>query len=372
VSNTLDTRIGTPTSGRALYVGQNGEMYISRKYAIYRSDDGGTTWRLDCFVPAIGWKPKVAVTRLSRRLLRTYIAALQVLDDGTRVAVACDGVYRAAPGETRMSRVFHVTRGSRPLNLALDGDRLLFGEYGSDYESSRVRIYVSEDRGKTFEVGFELPRGDVRHIHNILVDRHRDCYWVLAGDFGRQPGIASLSKDLQTLEWLDRGSWKVRATGAIVRPDCLIYGTDSDSERNYIVRMDKESGKVSKLLEVGGSSLYATTFGPVFAISTCVEPNPACHSRKCGLYVSRNGADWQRIVVHRKDRFHPHYFQFGTIVLPYTYNAEPQGMYSGQAVEDVDDKFCVVEFIEANCGQQSCSNPNVVAERTAHKQENGI
>ena len=305
MDSALNVNISPANPGRALYIGRSGELYISRKYTIYRSDDGGATWRLDCFVPALGWKPRIAATRLLRRLLRTYIAALQVLADGTRVAVACDGVYRAAPGETRMSRVFHITRGSRPLNLAIDGDRLLFGEYGSGYESSRVRIYVSEDRGKTFEVGFELPRGDVRHIHNILVDRHHDCYWVLAGDFGRQSGMASLSKDLRTLEWLSRGSQKIRAVGAIMRPDCLIYGTDSDSERNYIMRMDKESGEVSELLEVEGSSLYATTFGPVFAISTCVEPNPACPSRECGLYVSRDGANWQRIVAHRKARYHP-------------------------------------------------------------------
>ena len=278
------------------------------------------------------------------RLLRYNIAAFQVLHDGSRVAVARDGVYRAGAGEERMSRVFPITRGLRPLNLTVDNNRVLFGEYGDGYESSEVFVYISEDGGRSFDVGYRFPRGDIRHVHNVIFDPHQENYWVLVGDFDRQPGIGILSKDLSTFEWLGRGSQEHRAVGAIIEPDCLLYGTDSDRERNYIVRIDKKDGKLTKLLEVEGSSLYATTFGPVHVISTCVEPNPACASRECSLYASRNGADWERSVVHKKDRYHFTFFQLGVLVLPYACNAEPRGMYSGQAVQQVDDVVRLVEW----------------------------
>lgn len=344
MNRTLDLRATGGTTGRALYIGPAGELYIARRYEIYRSDDWGTTWQLNCFVPKSGWKPLIAKSRLGARLLRYYIAAFQVLADGSRVAVARDGLYRAGPEEIRMSRVFRITRGSRPVNLAVDDSRVLFGEYGN-LDACEVFLYVSEDRGKTFDVGYRFPKGDIRHVHNILVDPHHDGYWVLVGDFGRQPGIASLSKDTQTLEWLNRGSQEYRAAAALVEPDCLIYGTDSDRERNFIVRLDKQSGQSNELLELEGSSLYAATFGPVRAISTCVEPNPTCQSRECSLYASWDGADWKQVLVHRKDPYHSKYFQFGTIVLPYAYHAQPRGMYSGQAIRCKDDRVSFVELL---------------------------
>ncbi|MGW8257816.1 MAG: hypothetical protein ACWGMZ_10060, partial [Thermoguttaceae bacterium] len=297
----LNAKAIAQTAGRVLFISSAGSCYISRKYNIYRSDDWGLSWKLDCRVPPKGWKSLAAHSTLAARLLRYNIQALQVLDDGTRVAVARDGLYRAGPGETQMTRTFTITRGSRPLNLAADGSRLLFGEYGDGFGSSEIFIYVSEDRGKTWEVGCRFPPGDIRHVHNIVVDPWKNHYWVLVGDFGRQPGIGALSKDLKTIDWLTRGGLESRAVGVILKPDCLIYGTDSDRDRNFIVRLDKKSGHIDKLLEVEGSSLYASTFGPINVISTSVEPNPYCPSRECALFVSSNGDMWKRIEPHQKD-----------------------------------------------------------------------
>jgi hypothetical protein len=329
-----------------LYIGRDGRCYVARRYDIYASDDWGTTWRLDCRVPARGWKAWAAKTSsLAKRLLRYYLAAFQVLDDGTRVAVARDGLYRAGPGEIDMTRVFSITRGSRPLNLTADGARLLFGEYGDGFGSSEVFLYVSEDRGRTWEVCYRFPPGNIRHVHNIAVDPWDGHYWVLVGDYDSQPGIGALSKDLRTIDWLIRGVLNSRAVGVIVRPDCLLYGTDSDQNRNYIMRLEKQSGRLACIQEVEGSSLYAAKFGPVHAISTCVEPNPACPSQECALYISRNGDAWQRVQPHRKDRHHPELFQFGTLALPYSYYDQPRGMFSGQAVVGAHNRVRLLEFV---------------------------
>lgn len=331
------------TRGRALYVGPRGELYIANRYAVYRSTDGGTAWVPDCYIPDFGWKWFATRTRLGARLLRHYIAAFQVLVDGSRIAVARDGVYRAAAGEMRMHRGFRLTRGARPLNIAVDGNRVLFGEYG-ELAQDAACIYCSDDGGRTFDVFYRFRRGDIRHIHNIVVDSTRDGYWVFVGDFGPDPGIGFLSKDGKHLEWLGRGSQRLRVVSALIEPDCLICGTDSDHDRNFIVRIDKQSGRVDDLREVEGSSLYATRFGDVRLISTCVEPNPACSSRECSLYASRDGEEWKRTIVREKDRYHPKYFQFGTLVLPYSCSLEPRGMFSGQAVKGLDDRVTLIDF----------------------------
>ena len=100
--------------GRALYVGRNHELYVARRYAIYRSDNWGATWRLDCFVPPSGWKPLAAKARLCASLLRYNIAAFQVLHDGSRVAVARDGVYRAGGERNACPASFRLRAGRAP------------------------------------------------------------------------------------------------------------------------------------------------------------------------------------------------------------------------------------------------------------------
>jgi hypothetical protein len=330
--------------GRALYISPEGRCFISRKYEILSSDDWGQSWRLDCCVPDSGWQSWASNFQPFSRLLRHNIQAFRILEDGSRLAVARNGIYRAASGETEMTRVFTYTRGSRPLNLCVDGPRAIFGEYGDDYSQTEVFLYVSEDYGVSWEKGFRFPRGDIRHVHNIIFDPRENHYWVLVGDFGRQPGIGVLSKDLKNIDWLIRGGYEARAVGAINMPDCLYYGTDSDRERNFIIRLEKQSGKLTKVLEIEGSSLYATSFGPVHVISSCVEPNPSCTSRECSLYVSSDGDRWDRILPHRKDMLSPVLFQFGCLVLPYSYYPKPRGMFSGQAVSGAHNKTTMLSF----------------------------
>lgn len=344
MTNFMTIAHGRLCRGRALYLSRDGAIYISRKYRVFRSDDDGKTWTLDCCIPGQGWKPLAASLRWPARLLRHYVAAFEVLADGSRIAVARDGIYRAESGETRMQCVFSITRGSRPLNIAVDGRRVLFGEYGDIGAQHEIFIYVSEDGGKTFEVGHRFKAGDIRHVHGIQVDPHQETYWVLVGDYGPQSGIGALSKDLRHLEWLDRGSQQCRAVRVLIETDRLIYGTDSDIEQNYIVSMDKQTGKLTKLLPVEGSSLYATTFGPARVISTCVENRKVTPSLECSLYVSRNGLQWQRCAVHHKDLWHTVLFQFGTLVLPYSYNRETRGIFSGQAVASLDNRVARLEL----------------------------
>ena len=349
LSDSPEAHVTATVPGRALFVAANGDLYLCRGCQINRSQDHGLTWQRDCYVPSFGWKHHCSRVRVLARLLRWYIAALQVLPDGSRLAIARDGIYRVAAGEQRMTRVFQIERGSRPLNFSVDGSRVLFGEYGSGLENTEVLIYVSEDSGRTFHEGFRFPRGDIRHVHHVMADPFTGNYWVLVGDFGRQPGIGVLSRDLKHLEWLGRGTQRYRAVSALIDRDGLTYGTDSDRDHNFIVRLDRKTGRLDELLQVEGSSLYSAQFGSLRLISTAVEPNPYCRSRECSLYGSRNGGEWQRLAVHRKDVLSPVYFQFGALVLPYTQPlAEGQSwadqgfVYSGQAVTGLDGRMAIV------------------------------
>jgi hypothetical protein len=333
--------------GRALYAAADGGLFISRGYRIFRSGDQGASWELDCFVPQRGWQSLGAAFALGRRLLRRDIQAFARAPEGWRMAVARDGVYRAGREEIRMRRSFRLTRGSRPLNLCMDGRRVLFGEYGDGLRNPGPRVYLSEDCGRTFAAVYEFPAGDIRHIHNVVLDPYTGDYWVLAGDFGAQPGIGVLSRDTRRFAWLARGRQVFRAVSVLVGEEYLTYGTDSSSEANSIGRLDKKTGRFEKLRDIEGSSLYAGRAGGTGLISTCVEPNPAAPARTCSLYASRDGLAWERVAAYRKDGFHAVYFQFGTLVLPGAGSGGAVTVFSGQALAGFHDRCRVVRLAEA-------------------------
>ncbi len=347
---TFNVRVTHELPGRALYIAANGSLYCSQVYNILRSDDCGVSWTLDASVPRVGWRSWLGNRSLPSRLLRYYVAAFQVMDDGARIAVARDGVYRAEPGEINMRRVFRVNRGSRPINITVDGIRVLFGEYGNGYERERVAIYASEDGGRHFDVAYNFPRGSLRHLHNVQVDPFDDCYWVFAGDFDAQPGIMRLSKDFRSSDWIRSGDQKSRAVSAFIEKNDIVYGTDSDQEQNFIVRVNKNTGRLTELLKIEGSSLHAAKFGDFFAISTCVEPNPVCTAKECALYLSKDGDSWRRFFPLSKDRFHPFLFQFGELTLPYCRYNRNIGMFSGQSVKNAHNLLTIFEI------EQSSSN----------------
>ncbi len=331
------------TRGRALLISERGSLYVARGYTIERSDDFGATWNLDCRIPARGWKPWAARVSIGARLLRFNIQSMRLLQDGTRVAVARDGVYVARQGETEMRRSWQVLRGSRPINLSVEGNRVVFGEYGgAEMDSVEVKIYCSDDGGEHFEQAYAFPRGDIHHLHNVVVDRHEDHYWVLAGDHGRTPGIAALSKDFRTLEWVARGSQMARAVAVLVRRDYLIYGSDTELEPNYIIRLEKKTGRCERVAPIDGSSLYAADIGATGFISSCVEPSAVNKVRAARLYGSTDDETWTPRCSLAKDRWHSVLFQYGLIVLPYVGAAGvSHGMFSGQALADHHDRVSI-------------------------------
>jgi len=289
------------SNGRAQLVSSAGTLYVSRGHTVYRSRDWGTRWEVDCVLRTGVVRSALARVRLSARLTRQYVGGFVVLPDGTRVAIARDGIYRAGPGETDLARVFPITHGSRPLNLCADGaGRVLFGEYGNNAERREIYVYVSPGSAERFEVAHTFPRGDIRHVHNILYDPFSRAYWVFVGDYGHEPGIGLLDPDLSHLEWVARGCQEVRVVGAILEQDCLIYATDTEIEQNRIVRLDKATGKRSVLRQVEGSSLFACSFGTFRVISTCVEPGPITPD-SATLWASFDGDRWNPLESFRKD-----------------------------------------------------------------------
>ena len=329
--------------GRALRIEADGGLYVGRGRSLWHSSDGGRSWQLDARIPGAERDPRTW-SHIGRRLFREYFQALEIFGDGARLVIARHGLYRAEPASDELRETFRITRGSRPLGLARDGDeRIVFGEYGSNPERREVHLYASVDRGRSFEVCHTFPSGSIRHVHGVVADPRVGGFWVFTGDVGDEAGIGILDGDLETFTWVVRGQQTGRVVQAIRTPEGFVYGTDSEVEQNAIVRLDVASGSVERLREVEGSSLFAGRFGEFGLISTCVEPSAVNRSRDVVLYASRDLRDWAPVLRRRKDAW-PSLFQFGTFVLAVSRDERPLALLSGQATAGLDDRFLFVDL----------------------------
>lgn len=327
--------------GRAIYVERDGTLYLSRGYSIHRSNDDGRTWAKQVEIPCSFGRRVACRSRLASRLLRHEVRAFATLADGTLIAATRQGVYYAAPGDAEMtsSRIEGGAAQVYPPMMLTAGpaNQVLWGEYNSKTaHGNPVRLFVSIDRGRSFTIARVFEGGSILHIHNLIYDPPRECYWVLAGDHHHEPGIGRLTLDFQRFEWVGKGEQRYRAVDAFDFGNRLIYATDSEREQNYLIGFDKATGRTERIREFDGSCIYATRFGEYYALTTTVEPSKVNRSRHSRLWLSRDGEHWVELLAAEKDRWNPIYFQFGSIVLPRGCSERSTLFFSGQAVKGWD------------------------------------
>jgi hypothetical protein len=333
--------------GRANFIQPDGTIFTSRHYQVYTSSDDGRTWAFATEMPAPWFRRFAQLSRMTCRLFRHEAKALATLSDGTIIAGNRDWVFRAALGEPRMSPA-KIEDGdvpaTPPMSFTVEADdRILWGEYGGNQfqRPPAPRIFVSENAGRTYTPVHTFRRGEIRHIHNIVSDRDRGGYWVFVGDHNHEPGIGWLSADLKHYEWVQKGKQSYRAVCAFDFGDHLIYGTDTEMESNALMRLDKATGRVDRMRELGGSVIYACKFGRIYTLTTTVEPSKVNPLREAVLWASEDGHNWREVFRAPKDRWGERVFQFGSIVLPRGQSNRETIVFSGQAVAGIDGKVTV-------------------------------
>lgn len=331
---------------RALLARGDGSLYLARHGDIYRCTADSQRLTHVTSMPRRVVRRMAEVSRLASRLLRHEVKALGVLSDGSCVAADRERVFHAPPCERVMS-LSVVEEAGQPFKPPMaitvgPNDRVLWGEYNSRFRHNLpIRLYASDDHGRSFQTARVFEAGSILHIHNIVHDVGPGHYWVLAGDHDHEPGIGRLSLDLRDFEWIVKGKQCYRAVEVFDFGDHLVYGTDSEKEPNAIIRFDKRSGRTERLQELPGSCIYACRFGGLYVVSTTVEPSQVNRCTEASLWVSRDGERWSKVYGAVKDRWHGVYFQFGSLVLPRGASNKETLFFSGQALEGIDGRAYV-------------------------------
>ncbi len=293
-------------------------LYACRRYEILRLQVAreGAQWERVAKFPPAWWRELTSRNRLSYRLVRDGFHALAVLGDGVLVGAVPGAIATCVHGGDEFQVTHRIQRGTRPLHITAAPSGLIFwGEYFDNRKRAEVHIYVSGDRGVSWEVAHTFKAGTIRHVHNIVNDPWRNCLWILTGDEGSECKILRAAHDLSSVETVLEGNQQARAVAAISTEEGLYLSTDTPYERNHVYRLDA-GGNLETVGDLNSSSLYGCQVGNALFFSTMAEPSSINDENRVHLAGSKNGFEWKTLVTWKKDLWPMRYFQYGNVILP--------------------------------------------------------
>jgi phosphoribosyl-AMP cyclohydrolase len=282
-------------------------------------------WEAVASFRPVWWRSLTSRTAMSYRLMRDGYHALAILNnrqtnDRTMVGAVPGALVTRTPGNNEFHITHRVQRGIRPLHVTpVPSGNIYWGEYFDNRERAEVHIYVSTDRGCTWQIAYTFPAGSIRHVHNIVYDRWGDCLWILTGDEGAECKVLRADCDLRSVEVVLTGNQQARAVAAIPTQNGLYLSTDTPFEKNHVYRLDR-AGNVGPVGDLASSSIFGCKVnckvGDAMFFSTMVEPSAVNTGREVHLAGSRDGTSWQVLASWKKDNLPMRYFQYGNAFLP--------------------------------------------------------
>ena len=258
------------------------------------------------------------------------------------MAIGKKGIFVAQKDEKVYRKTFRVSRGNRPLNMCEDSKGYLyFGEYLSNPNRDEVHIFKSIDSGRTWKKCYTFPKHTIRHVHGVFYDKYEDRVWFATGDLDGECIIGHTNDSFETVNVFKQGGQKYRAVQLLFFKDYIIYGTDTEYEKNYIYRIDRKDAQEHRLQELQGSVLSAVNSDQYAAISTAVEPSEVNHDTYSYIWFSNDGYQWKELYKGKKDSLNQKYFQYGRFKFPIGAIDNEKIFFSAHALEGLDNSTIV-------------------------------
>jgi len=233
------------------------------------------------------------------------------LSSGALLVIAGKRIYRIDSNSAEPVLVgqlrhygFRVGRGILHKGLTqLPSGRIVYGEYFNNSQAGNVRIYASDDDGKTWHVLKQFEPGEVRHVHVVKTDPYTERLYVCTGDSNAASQILVSSDEGDSFQQVGGGSQLWRTCDLIFTPKHIYWGVDTTNqeESRWICRFDRAQSVLEKLCHIEA----ATEFGvriedDLFAFSTTRMGYPKEPDDWLSLWIGDGAQQWKRLRISER------------------------------------------------------------------------
>ncbi|MCK5642242.1 MAG: exo-alpha-sialidase [Gammaproteobacteria bacterium] len=289
----------------------DGHLWATRGMVAYRLQEGESKFARQYHIPtgfSIFWLRNFSIVR--RVTLRPECVELLPISEGEACAMSAGRMwYRPANGEdfeetlTLPHYGIFTGQGVRNDGLArLSDGTILFGEYFTNRDRTNVRIYSSEDNGRTWQVAYDFRPGQIRHVHAVQQDPYTGKVWICTGDHDHESTVAWSSDGCKTLNPIGQGSQIWRVCQLVFTKDALFWGTDTGRAAvSGIYRWDRTTHELTKLIDVPGEMFYATRLADgTIVMSTVCNGSKNEKDEKTRLWIVTHGENVTSIVCGKR------------------------------------------------------------------------
>jgi hypothetical protein len=295
--------------GKVLFVDKEFVFYYY-KGKIFKSSDDGKIYNEFLQIPKNTILDTISYKfNLLERLLRKGVHHLNV-DNESCFAIFNKQLIQITDRKIFTSENF---RGSRPLSFELKNKKLFFGEYRSNEERSEIIIFQKKINEK---LNTEIKIKGIRHIHGIYSDPYSTDIYITTGDDNNESILYKTNFSFDKFEKVLEGSQQTRMIKLLFDQEFIYFGTDTPHEKNFIYRLNRIDGKLTKLAEVGSSVFHGSKVKNWFFFSTAIEPSSINKTTSAELWASPDGINWKCISKWKKDSLPMKYFQYGQLFFP--------------------------------------------------------
>ena len=161
-------------------------------------------------------------------------------------------------------------------------ENIYWGEYWPNPNHEQVSIFAF-DGNQVTKVCTLL---DIKHVHTIVWDQYRECFWITTGDTDTESRIYRASRTFDELTIVFSGQQKYRTCVLFPMEQGLLYATDSPVSPNELLFSRFHQNQFLEpvvIKSMPGPCIYGQEFHGLFCFSTSVESNPNQHVIKYWL-----------------------------------------------------------------------------------------
>jgi hypothetical protein len=322
----------------------NGDIIASNGYTIYKiqnQNDGKIKLNE---IPNQFIKKNLSNSRIFSRGLRLGISQIKKIFDD-RVLIFCNKALLLS--DVQFSEFKHIDIPIKCFqlmdhNICATDNYVYYSEYFPNKKRDEVRIFKSEN-GTDWDVIYKFPMGSIKHIHVLQNDPYTDKIWFSTVDNNDESMIGYASYDFSNLKIIGKGEQKWRTIEFHFAEDTVYWGMDSEIERSFLVKYDRNTKKTKLIGKFDGPiyNLKKVCKG-YYLIGTTVEGGPAKTDDQAHIWLSTDLCQWKDVISYKKDIF-PYFMGYGRLIFPG--EMENMVIFSGQGLKDIDNKLIIGEIV---------------------------
>lgn len=317
-------------------------FYLSRCNLLFQTSSLKPPFKQIAVIDAPFWKRAASSFRLAQRFLRFQVTNVIPLanDDifvtfDKSVGIIRNGKFQPLKNLFRPCRVL---RSACAVNEAGD---IFFGEYLANDGRGEMRIYKYATGSEALETIYTFAPKSIKHIHGLYFDEFSKSIFCLTGDDDKECRILRSFDEFQTIEIIGQGDETWRAVSVLFAGNAFYYGMDAEFRSNHIYKIKRENFDRKSLGEVTGTVFYSKQIGADSFFTTTAENAPSQTENVAALWHIGADDSLEKVISFKKDRWHPTFFQFGTIHFPCVNRVVDRLYFHLVGVEEDNRTFCI-------------------------------